>query len=117
MAKGIEVIGLPQLQAALLRAAARTRVAASSAVAAEVKAVKDDAQDGAPVDKGELRDGIVGEARATDGTVTAPARHSGFVEHGTSKDRAQPYMAPAADRSRARFVGRVTTAVKSALGR
>lgn len=37
-------------------------------------------------------------------TVEATADHAVFVEHGTSRMRPQPYMAPAADQAEADFV-------------
>jgi HK97 gp10 family phage protein len=116
VAKGVEVIGMAQLQAALLKAATQTRIAAAQAVQQEVQAVRKDAQDGAPNVTGELDAGIVGESSGIRGQVRSTARHGGFVEHGTYKDEAQPYMAPAAERSRRRFVGRVSALVKTALG-
>lgn len=115
MAKHATIEGLNELAAALAKAAARTQAAASVAVRDEVEAVREDAEQGAPNRTGELDSGIIGEARGITGTVSATTRHSGFVEHGTYKDEAQPFMAPAAERSRPRFVGRVTLAVKSAL--
>jgi HK97 gp10 family phage protein len=37
------------------------------------------------------------------GTAAATARHSTFVEHGTSDTEAQPFALPAAERARQRF--------------
>lgn len=99
----IRVEGIPQLQAALTVAADLARRASEAAVAFEVKAVKADAQAGAPVHSGELRDGVVGKASGLSGEVRSPVRHSGFVEFGTGRTKAQPFMTPAAEASRRRF--------------
>lgn len=99
----IRVEGIPQLQAALTVAADLARRASEAAVALEVEAVKADAQAGAPVHSGELRDGVVGKASGLSGEVRSPVRHSGFVEFGTGRTKAQPFMAPAAEASRRRF--------------
>jgi len=50
----------------------------------------------APVDTGELR-GSIGPQRLGEGwAVVASAPHAGYVEYGTSKMAAQPYLRPAA---------------------
>jgi HK97 gp10 family phage protein len=50
----------------------------------------------APVDTGELR-GSIGPQRLGGGwAVVASAPHAGYVEYGTSKMAAQPYLRPAA---------------------
>lgn len=115
MSKGFKIEGMGRLQANLLRAAAMTRVSAAEAVRQEVEAVRKDAESGAPRRSGELRANISGDSIGSSGAVRSTARHAGFVEFGTFKDAAQPYMAPAAERSRRRFVGRVSAVVKSAL--
>lgn len=117
MGRTVKVEGLPQMTAALARKAAEAHAAAVAAVAAEVEAVKADASSGAPVDKGELRDSIRGEASGTSGTVRATARHANFVESGTFKDKAQPFMGPAAEASRSRFPGGAATTIRTALSR
>lgn len=118
MAKsGVTIEGLGRLQRNLSLAAMQARAAAQAAVVAEVAAVRDDAVSGAPVDTGELRDGIVGKPMGLDGEVRATTRHSDFVEHGTSKDPAQPFMAPAAERSRKRFPVRAGAMIRASLER
>ncbi len=59
----------------------------------------------APVDEGELRDGISfeeGERTRTSASAMAVSRaeHSGPVEFGTSDTPAQPFMRPSRDRNR-----------------
>lgn len=115
MARDIVIKGMDRLDAALKRRAAAMQAAAQAAVAAEVNAVQADAARMAPIDTGELRRGIDGKADGTYGQVRTGARHSSFVEFGTSSMAAQPYMAPAADASRRRFTGRVAVGIRRAV--
>lgn len=113
---GVTVIGLPALQAALATKAALMRAAATAAVAAEVDKIRGDAVAEAPRGAtGDLASGIDGEANGTMGQVRANARHSLFQEFGTSRHGAQPYMTPAAQKARSRFVGRVSGAIRKAV--
>lgn len=115
MAASVTIKGLPGLNAALARKAAQAHAAAVLAVADETMQVKGDAIQIAPRDTGELEGGITSQAVGTEGEVRATARHSGFVEHGTSSSRAQPFMFPAAERSRARFPTGAAKTIGSAL--
>lgn len=115
MARDLEIKGLPQLRAALEARATRMQAAAEKAVEAEVDAVQADAARNAPIDTGALRAGIDGSARGRFGQVRTSARHSSFVEFGTSSMAAQPYMAPAAEASRRRFTGRVALGIRRAV--
>lgn len=49
----------------------------------------------APVDTGKLRNLITSERQGTVGVLTSQAEYSVYVEYGTSKTRAQPFMNPA----------------------
>lgn len=61
----------------------------------------------APVDTGELRDSITYEVRRTETTfaivVLAGAEHALYVELGTSRMSAQPYLRPVLDRIVAQY--------------
>ena len=107
---------LAKMNAAMSLAAIRTAAAAEAALTLEVQAVKTDAQGFVPVKTGEARDGIQAASGGQRGHVRATARHSNFIEHGTYKDPAQPFMAPAADLSRTRWPARAGAMIKSALG-
>lgn len=109
------IIGEAQLDAILKAKAAAMTAAAVAAVAAEVQSVKGDAVGAAPRDEGDLQDGIVADAQGTSGEVKSTARHGLFAEFGTSRTKAQPHMAPAAQKSKARFIGRVTAGVRRAV--
>lgn len=115
MSKPIVIEGMAQLQRAVVMTAAKARAAAEKAVAEEVAEVGDDARSTAPEKTGALRAGIKQRAGGLEGEVEATARHSTFVEHGTFKDTAQPYMGPAAERSRKRFPARAGALIKAAV--
>lgn len=112
----ITVEGLPALEAILARKVAELHAAASEAVKAEVDEIAADAQEHAPRLTGDLQEHIEGESEGTAGTVKSTSRHAGFMEHGTFKDEAQPYMAPAAQRARKRFPARAAAIIKAVLG-
>ena len=78
-------------------------------------AVADEARDLVPKDTGELHDSIQQE-RVTSlvGHVRADAPHAPFIEFGTSNPNrvATPFMFPAAERERGRFVKRIKDMMK-----
>lgn len=111
----VQISGLEALDAALRVRAALVKAATAAVVALEVKSIREDALRIAPEDEGELKAGIVSRSSGASGEVRATARHSAFQEFGTSRTAAQPYMGPAADASRKRFVGRAALAVRKAV--
>jgi HK97 gp10 family phage protein len=112
----IKVDGFPELEAALAKKVTELRDAAEEAVRLETDIIRDDAVKFAPRDSGELEAGIRGRSNGLGGTVRATARHSTFVEHGTSSTKAQPFMTPAAKRARRRFPERAADIIRKALG-
>lgn len=108
--------GLPGLKVALAKKAEELHAAAAVVVAQEVDEIHDDAVRQAPRDKGDLQRGIRTEVVGAEGTVKSTSRHAGFVEHGTYKDKAQPYMQPAAEKSRRRLPKRAVDIIRAALG-
>jgi HK97 gp10 family phage protein len=112
---GISIVNEAEFRRALEKAAAKVTEGAEKAVREEVDAIRDDALKFAPRDKGVLEAGIDATAAGSKGTVRSKARHAGFVEHGTFKDKAQPYMTPAAARSRRRLPARAAAIIKNAL--
>ncbi len=114
--KTITVEGLPGLRAALAHATAELRAASEEAVREETELIQQDAVKFAPRDTGALERSIRGDAVGLTGNVRATARHATFVEHGTSKTPAQPFMGPAATRARRRFPARAKAIISKALG-
>lgn len=111
-----EILGLGKLDAALARKAKELQAAAKEAVGQEVENIADDARRTAPRKTGELRSSIRSDHGGLKGTVKATARYATFVEHGTYKDPAQPFMHPAAERARRRFPQVARDIIAKALG-
>lgn len=115
MSSGVKIEGLARMEKNLAEAGTKTREAAEQAVAEEVEEIRDDARRLAPHKTGALRAGIRADADGLDGDVKSTVRYATFVEHGTYRDRAQPYMAPAAARARRRLPKRAADIIKIAL--
>lgn len=111
----LEVRGLDALLGKLDALPDQMRASAERAVVDETEEVTQDMRDGAPFLTGELREGMQSEVDGLSGRAVSTARHSQFVENGTSRSPAQPFAGPAAERSRDRFPGRVTEYVKGEL--
>ncbi len=116
MARHVTILGLTELKAALASKAEELRAGSIEAVMMETRATADDARALAPVKTGELRGSIDANSSAMEGTVKATARHATFVEHGTYKDPAQPFMKPAADKARRRIPETAAAIIRKALG-
>ncbi|WP_288484775.1 HK97-gp10 family putative phage morphogenesis protein [uncultured Novosphingobium sp.] len=67
-----------------------------------------------PVRTGELRDSIDGRVTATSVEVFATAEHARFVEEGTSKMEAQPFMGPAWEQTKGKLQKRIAQAIRKA---
>jgi HK97 gp10 family phage protein len=58
-----------------------------------------------PVDTGKLKNSITCEFPSQTKAIIAPhTEYAGFVEYGTRKQRAQPYMRPAAEKVAPAFI-------------
>lgn len=93
-------------------AAGKLRSGLPGVVAATTTDVATRAQGYSPVDTGELRASIAGQASGLSGTVAAGAEHGIYQEFGTSRQAGTPFMRPGAE---AAFPG-FETAVRSLLG-
>lgn len=109
--------GLGELRRNLARAAETTKLSAEEAVSQEAENIKDDARRMAPRKTGALRRGIKTDVDGLEARVKSTARHANFVEHGTFKDKAQPYMTPAAALSRRRLPALAARIIGGALER
>jgi HK97 gp10 family phage protein len=109
----VTVKGMDQLRAKLDQLPDAIVTGVRAAVKAETEEIADDMRRGAPRATGELADSMQTEIAddGLSGKAVATARHATFVEHGTSDTPAQPYVAPAAERARKRFPGRVEAAI------
>lgn len=96
---GADVSELVGLADHLSRASVRLAGASSDALQTAARQVESAAKAAAPEDTGTLKESIHIVPMATAGsvTITADARYAVFVEFGTSKMAAQPFMFPAAE--------------------
>ena len=67
----------------------------SAAIAAGAETVKEYAQSVCPVDTGALRDSIAVSQDGMNAEVSANTDYAAYVEFGTSKMSAQPFLVPA----------------------
>lgn len=115
----VRVEGVKEAQQAIDEAGERIAAALQIVADAAAEAVLDDARRTVPVDRGNLRDALIKTGDAGDYEVrvfTPEARYGHYVEFGTSKQPAQPFMGPAAERERKNMPKRVESAVKEATG-
>lgn len=92
--------------------AKRAAQVAADVIRETVDGIATDARGRAPVDTGELRDSIAGRViNQNAGEVVATADHASYVEYGTVKMPAQPYLHPAADAARPKFEAAVAKAL------
>lgn len=90
--------------------------ALGSALLAGALLVEGDAKRRAPVDTGTLRNSIRAEQQSdTEATVGTPVEYAPFVEYGTSRQAAQPYLRPALEQNRDAIVATVTQVIRNAL--
>ena len=66
----------------------------SAAIAAGAETVKEHAQSICPVDTGALRDSIAVSQDGMNAEISANTDYAAYVEFGTSKMSAQPYLVP-----------------------
>lgn len=76
---------------------------AEQAVAKTVFDIEGRAKGSAPVDTGNLRDSITGDAAGLSGTVSTNVEYAIYQEYGTSRMAAHPYMIPAAEAAASAF--------------
>lgn len=90
---------LGPLSARLAAAPARARDLNTKAVRKTAVDIASTAKSSAPVDTGYLRSSIRpgggGGGDVAVGTVTPAANYASYVEHGTARMRARPFLAPA----------------------
>ena len=111
----VTIKGLGELRRNLAKAGSKTREAAEETVSQEVEDIQGDARRLAPRKTGALRTGIRALSNGLSGEVKSTVRYATFVEHGTYRDKAQPYMAPAAMLARRRLPKRAANIIRVAL--
>lgn len=92
---------MARLSADLTRASVTASARAGTAMGKALNDIQTGAQNRAPVDTGTLRNSISTELQRGGGTlrgeVGPTANYGAYVENGTSRMRAQPYLRPATD--------------------
>jgi HK97 gp10 family phage protein len=98
-----------KLKAYLLFAPKRVQ----NVVASTLLEIEADAKDLAPVDSGLLRSSIHANFKgAFAGSISVNVDYASYVEFGTSKRRAQPYLTPAFQKNKAAFLANLKEALK-----
>lgn len=91
----IHIEGLENVQAMFEQKMNDMQGKLSEGVAESCKVVEADAKAMCPVDTGELRKSITSEVSGTTGVVGTNKEYAMYVEFGTYKMDAQPYLVPA----------------------
>lgn len=112
-----DVVGLGILKKRLAALPDALDRAHRAAVRAEVHNAAEDMRRFAPRDRGGLVAGIRERNRRNrpEGEAASTADYTTYVVHGTSDQRAQDFITPAAERSRQRFPREVAEAVNAEL--
>lgn len=102
----IEIKGLTSLSDKLKSLVPRVRQGARDTVAQTLLAIETDAKLLAPVDTGRLRSSIHAEfaPNGLSGKVAVEVIYAPYVELGTSRQRAQPFLFPAYEKHRQAFL-------------
>jgi HK97 gp10 family phage protein len=114
----VTIEGLDELRKQLVDAEKAIRAGLRDAVQESIDAIRNDARRDVPVDTGKLRDSIEaapGPSGLSGIVGTFGVHYAPFVEHGTSKRPARPFMLPAAERERRRLPDRISDAVEAKL--
>lgn len=76
------------------------------------KEIQRQAKENAPVDTGYMKNWIrVSNQRNLQRTIRSNAKYSGFVEHGTVNQNAQPFMKPALSQYKEQFISEVISEI------
>lgn len=102
---GVTVKGLSSLEAKLKRLNPMTHAAIVRGVALAAAKVEGDAKTIVPVDTGHLRASISSNSHSTangaEAEVSTNVEYAAYVEFGTSRQKAQPYLHPALQKNKA----------------
>lgn len=112
----VRIEGMSQLRRALLMVGEEGHKTVVREVRRAALEVQAGAKQRAPVDTGRLRNSIAVEisAEGTSAQVGSNVEYAGYVEHGTRRNRAQPYLFPAYEEAMPRFFSRLRRELGSA---
>lgn len=83
----------------------------SGAMAQAAELVTESAKGACPVDTGALQSSITSSSSASSASVSAGTSYAAFVEFGTCKMAAQPYLVPSLLNNRDAIIGLIKSAV------
>lgn len=112
----VNVVGEEDVMRALRAAGPRLRKAGANVVATSALNIQREAKQRTPVDTGRLRSSI----RATisgdqlGAVVGTDVEYAPFVEHGTNRMQAQPFLFPAFEAERPKFLAALAVVLKQA---
>ena len=75
--------------------------------------IETEAKKNTPVDTGRLRSSIKIDLRPLEAEIGTNVNYAAFVEFGTSKQSAQPYLFPAFERERKRYINNIKALVNN----
>ena len=110
----MKVDGLDVILKRLDQKPARVQQAVSTVIARYALLIEASAKKAAPVDTGNLRASIRTELEALSAVIISGADYSAYVEFGTSRMRAQPFMFPALEQHRNNFIQDLRKAIGDA---
>lgn len=95
----LDVSELHDLERDLVKGAAKVEAAAPLIVKKTALDIEADGKINAPVDTGTLQNSISSDINGLTAEIGPSTEYEGYVEYGTSKMAAQPYMGPAAEKN------------------
>lgn len=112
------VAGIAELRRELDRLSVQVQAGIKAASTDSAVEIRDNARSNAPIDTGDLRDAI--KVRSIPigsevGIFDPDVDYGDYLEFGTSRMPAQPFMTPAVVSERPRYPGRVTSEVRKRL--
>lgn len=110
----INLAGVNELQKRLKRLNINAAKEVSQVTKKAVLNIERKAKKYAPVDTGRLRSSITPYVKDTEGEVSTNVEYALNVEIGTANQKAQPYMAPAANEIKPEYQREVNEALKKA---
>lgn len=111
----VTVRGTADLKRALARLSAKMPQAVQKALTQAALNVERGAKQRCPVDTGRLRASITHRAEADRAEVFTVVEYAPYVEHGTSRRAASPFLFPAAEEERPEYERRIREAAKKVL--
>lgn len=112
-----KIVGLERLRRKLRKIPAQVHKDVSLALAEGAERIADGARERVPVASGDLKDSIRvrGSEDGMSISVEAPAEHARFVEFGTRRTPARPFLLPAFEEAKPKIVAEIKEAVRRAL--